>query len=111
MELHEIIVDQIEFNFYLMRFKSEILMEPDELLREGDIVLLKEKPKYKNQKSEKVLKYRIKDINRTVGRIEGNVIWNVLLKPLNNYKERLKREMKEFEKSLNEDEKVMKLGN
>lgn len=108
MELHEIIVDPIEFNFYLLRFKTSILMEPDASINKGDIVLLSERPKYKNQRGDKVLKYRIKDINRTAGKIEGKLIWNVLLKPLNNYKERLKKEMKEFEKSVEKEEIVLK---
>ena len=94
MELHELRMHETEFGPLMLGMRNQVLMEVDDILKEGDLVRLIEVKFKSGKKTGRYLVFRIKEIDRTIGRIEGKVIWNLLLKRIVNYNEKLKLELK-----------------
>lgn len=94
MELHELRMHETEFGLIMLGMKNQILIEANDILTEGDLLRLIETGFKTEKKTGRYLVFRIKEIDRTLGRIEGKVIWTLLLKRIVNYNEKLKLELK-----------------
>lgn len=91
MELHEFYLSESEFGRYFFRMTTNILLEPEELLQEGDLVKLIETKAPRDEKTGRHLMFRIKSIDLNFGVIDGKKVWNVDLRTLVSYDELRKR--------------------
>lgn len=87
MQLHEFKMNENEFGRYFFGMSTNILIEPDEELAEGDIVKLTETAGMLDQETGRNITFRIKEIDRTHGKVKDVMIWNVELRRLKRYKD------------------------
>jgi hypothetical protein len=85
MKIHQFRMHEIEWTGYLLNFRTNLFLEPDQGISTGDIVILSECIYVTGNQTGRHLAFKIKNIDLMAGSIEDMIFWNCSLTRLKEY--------------------------